>query len=363
MSPARQPARPPARPANLAAFAAKMAASYKEKVSNGPPGVIVPTGSVAIDWLLRVGGVQTGRVFELLGPKDSAKSSLAISIMIQHLLMFPDRGVCYINMENTFAPKRATLMGLDCSDAAIASGRWTPLTPDHSEDVSDMARDAIDSGLVSCLVVDSVGAMESKRVLEKEADKAADDTLRNSKIITQLTKALSTKARQNKTTVVLVNQPRAPVGSMGPDVSAGPKAMQHSTTVKIEMRPKLGEDDRRMLRLEGEFDDMLVSHKVACRASRMKNGLPGRVQEPFVNRIATAEYGPPGFDDADSYLTLGTRLDIIRQGGSHYAFPDGQKVNGRIAAATYLRKNPDAVKAIREQINFDVPTDPLEDED
>lgn len=355
---------PPAKPRSLAEFAVKMQGRYKEKISNGGPVVVVPTGVLALDWALRIGGAQLGRVYEFLGPKDSGKSSAAISILAQHQLMFPSRGVGYINMEGTFAPSRAALMGLDCSKAAKNAGRWFPMLPDHSEDVSDMALDLIRDGFVSCIAIDSIGAMESDRVLQKEAEKAADNVGRNAKIITQLTKALSTEARNQKCTVILVNQPRANIGTLGGgDISAGPKAMQHSTTVKIDMRPKLGDDDIRKLKLEDEFDELIVSHKAILKASRMKNGLPGRVVEPFLNRVATEEYGPPGFDDADYHLTIGNRLDIITVGGSYYTFPDGKKVQGRIAAAKYLRANPDARKAIRERINFDVPTDPMEDED
>jgi RecA/RadA recombinase len=346
----------------LEAFAARMAGKYgPEKISNGPPAIIVPTSSVYIDWALRVGGLQLGRVYEILGPKDSAKSTLGIGAMIQHLLMFENRGVGYVNLEGTFDPKRSTAMGLDCSKAAKKAGRWFPMLADTSEEASDMSRDLIASGLVSCIVIDSIGAMESKRVLDKTAEKAADDGRRNASVITKLTKALSTGARNNQCTVILINQPRANQTGMGGDVSAGPKAMQHSTTAKIEMRPQLGEEDTRKIKADGDPTPELVSHKVVARVSRMKNGLAGRVAEPWVNRVASVPYGPPGWDDADSYLTIGTRENIIKLGGSYYTFPDGERVNGRLAAAAYLRANPDACKAIRAEIRFDAPTDPAEE--
>lgn len=346
----------------LATFAGKMSTKYgREKITNGPPPVIVSTGSVAMDRALRIGGYQLGRVYEVLGPKDSGKSTLGIAGMVSFAEAFPDRGYCYINMENTFDPARSTAMGLDCSAAAMRSGRWAPMMPEHSEDVSDMARDYCGSGLYSIIVVDSIGAMESDRVLGKDAAKAADAVGRNAKIITQMTKALSTMARLNNCTIVLINQPRANIGGFGGnDVSAGPKAMQHSTTAKIEMRGLGGEDDVRKLKLPGEEDLITVSIRTRMRVTRMKNGLPGRVAESFVNRVATAEFGPPGFDVADEYITVGVREKVISLGGAWYTLPDGSRFQGRDKLARHLRENPDARKAIRGAIVFDTPTDILE---
>jgi recombination protein RecA len=347
---------------SLADFAGKMTSKYGDvKISNGPPPVIVSTGSLALDWALRVGGFQLGRVYEILGPKDSGKSTLGIAAMIEYLARFEDRGACYINMENTFDPERATAMGLDCSPAAISAGRWAPLLPEDSEEVATMARDYCMSGLYSIITVDSIGAMESSRVLmAKDAEKGADAVGRNAKVITQMTKVLSTHARLNECTILLINQPRANIGGFGGDISAGPKAMQHSTTAKIEMKALGAEGDVRKLKLPGETEDLAVSIKTRARVSRLKTGVAGRVAEVYVNRTATEEYGAPGFDTADEYLTLGVREKIIKLGGSHYTFPDGQRANGRAAAMAHLRANPDARKAIRAEIPFETPTDPAE---
>lgn len=352
---------------SLSDFAAKMTGKYGDvKISNGPPPVIVSTGSLALDWALRVGGFQVGRIYEILGPKDSGKSTLGIAAMIEYLKTFGDRGACYLNMESTFDPWRATAMGLDCSGAAIKSGRWAPLLPQDSEEVSTMARDYCTSGMYSIIVVDSIGAMESSRVLlAKDAEKGADAVGRNAKVITQMTKVLSTHARLNQCTVLLINQPRANIGGFGGDISAGPKAMQHSTTAKIEMKALGSREggDIRSLKLPGEPVEVDVSIRTRMRVTRMKNGIPGRVGESFVNRVATAEYGAPGFDTADEHLTLGVRERIIRLGGAWYTFPDGERANGKAAAQAYLRANPDACKAIRAEIPFDTPTDPAEGDD
>jgi hypothetical protein len=124
-----------------------------------------------------------------------------------------------------------------------------------------------------------------------------------------------------------------------------------------------GEDNVRKLKLPGDYEPQVVSVKSRIRVPRMKNGLPGRVVESYVNKITTKEYGPAGIDIADEYITLATRAKLVKQGGSYYTMPDGHRVNGRIAFARYIRENPDARKALREALTFDAPIEPLEEDD
>lgn len=350
---------------NLSAAALKLREKYgRERTTQRREHVIVPTGSLALDWALRVGGFELGKVYEIMGAKDAGKSTLGISAMVQHQLMFPGRGVAYVDMEDTFDEDRAAAMGLACSEDDEEAGRWFHAYAEHSEHVSDMSRDLMVGGFYSVIVVDSIGAMESDRTLGKKAEDAADQVGRNAKIITQMNKALATLARINRCTVLLVNQPRAAVGSMVPgDVSAGPKHMQHVTTSKLEMRALGGADDVRLLRLPGELEDLKVSIKTRINIPRLKNGLPGRVAEVYVNRVGTDQYGPPGFDVADEALSLGTRLKVIKLGGSFYTFPDEKRFNGKAAALAYLREDPAVVKMIRDAVLFDKPTEYIDEEE
>ncbi|MCW2929897.1 MAG: recA [Actinomycetia bacterium] len=339
----------------LSSFAEAQAKKYgEERTRNRYPPVIVPTGSWALDWALRYGGWRRGQVYEILGNKDAGKSTLALASLIQHRLMFPDLGVGYVGMENTFDPVRARRMGLDCSDRAKAEGAWAPRLPDHSEDVSDMTRDLVNSGYMSCVVVDSVGAMDSDKIMGKSAEDAAKQVGINAKIISQMTKALATFARNNQCTLILINQPRAPIGTMSmQDQSSGPKLLQHATTSKIVMRPLGGDEDVRKLQLDGEDEPLKVSIKSRALVERLKDGLPGRVAEFYVNRVGTPEYGPPGIDNADECISLGVRQKAIEQKGGWYVLPDGTQVQGRIKLATAIRERPELQKMIRAAIPFE----------
>jgi recombination protein RecA len=359
--PAKPKAVMPASTLTLGAFAAKMQGHYGDKISNSPPPEIVPTGSLALDRALRVGGWQAGRVYEILGAKDSAKTTLMIASMVSFANRYPDRGYCYVNMENTLDPDRATAMGLDVSDGALKSGRWAQLFPTDSEDASNLAGEYCQSGLYSVIVVDSVGAMESRRVLAKAAEE--DTVMANAKVITQMNKKLSTLARLRNCTVLLVNQPRATPSSFGGDVSAGPKHMQHVTTAKIVMR-SLGdpETDIRKLTLPGDDEPVIVSQQFAAKVERMKNGVSGLTAKFFANKTATAEFGPPGIDAAGEYLDVGVRENVIKLGGGWYTFPDGHREQGRPAAGRYIRETPEAGAAIRAAMHFDTPVDDLEND-
>jgi recombination protein RecA len=341
-----------------------MISRYGEKrVANKADAVIIPTGSFNLDRALRVGGWQEGRVYEIVGPKDSGKSSLVIASMVSFLAQFPDRGAAYVNIENTFDPERATEMGLDCSKEAIASGRWAPLLPANSEEASDLARDYCASGFYSVIVVDSIGGMESQRVLDKSA---SEDTMgKNAQVITKMTKHLSTLARLNKCTVLLVNQQRANFSQYGGPQSAGPLAMQYSTTAKItmSMRSSAEGGDIRKLKLPGDDEPVAVSQRHVAKVDRMKNGLAGRSAQIFINKVSTGQYGPAGIDLADEYLTVGAAQKIIKLAGSHYTFPDGGRANGQAKGALYLREHPEVMKEIREAVDFEAPVDELEGAD
>lgn len=365
MSPAAAKKKRPSLPAarSLAQFSLAMGARYgEERIADELPAVIVPTGSAGLDKALRVGGWQLGRVYEIVGPPDSGKTTLMIASMVSFRRMFPDRAVCYINMEGTFSARRALAMGLDCSKEAKAAGTWLPLLPEHSEDVSDMARDVVQSGFASVVVVDSIGAMESKKVLfERDAE---EDTMgKNAGIITKMNKALATLARMKQCTVLLVNQPRANYSGYGGDISAGPKHMRHVTTAKVDMSGRGGEEDVRKIKYADDESPTVISHAVVARVTRAKNAVSGGSAKFYVNKEETDDFGPAGIDWADEYLTLGHRAGAVKIGGAWYTFPDGTKANGKIAAGRHLREHPETLEAVRASLGFEAPLPELPEGD
>jgi recombination protein RecA len=332
----------------LAAHAAKMQQAWGDRAVTAVPDKrqVIPTGSLQVDWVLR-GGWPVGRIVELLGPPDTGKSTLALSSLREAQAMFPDRGVCYVDMEGTFDYDWAAGLGLQCSDDDIRAGRWLHMYPRNSEEASDMAREQAATGLFSMITLDSVGGMESKKAFDKEAEK--DTVGKNAQVITRMVKHLASLTRQYQIATLLINQPRAVISSMGlPDQSAGPKAMQHQTSVKLQMS-KGGEAPRK-LKIEDGEDPETVSVQVKARLTRSKVTPVGRNAEFWINNRPTQEYGPPGIFAADEYATLGLRAGVIAQGSSWYTFPDGRKVQGRNEIGPFLQSRPALMAALREEI-------------
>jgi RecA/RadA recombinase len=187
--------------------------------------------------------------------------------------------------------------------------------------------------------------MESKKAFAKEAGE--DIIGKNAQVITRMSKALASLTRQNECSIILINQPRAPVSGGYSDLSAGPRALQHATTAKITMRLIGGADGTRKMKF-GDSEEP-VSKQVRAIVERLKYGTEGRRAEFWFNVQETAEYGPVGVNAADEYATMGIRYGVIaREGkGSWYVVPGADKVNGQPAVRKLLLARPELLEAVR----------------
>jgi hypothetical protein len=138
-------------------------------------------------------------------------------------------------------------------------------------------------------------------------------------------------------------------------VSAGPKAMQHATTAKIEMSQVYAEGSQRKSRFWGEEE--VVGNMSRARVTRLKKGARSRVAEFFIMTQVTDEFGGVGIDSADEYLHLGLKVSAIKQeAGGYYTVPGvAGRIHGKEEVLKALRANPDVLKAVRAEIPFDIP--------
>jgi recombination protein RecA len=331
----------------LAAFQEQMTREFGEDRTGPSPrkADIISTGSLTLDMALGEGGLRTGRIYEFLGPPDSGKSSVVINTLSEHQARYPKRAACYVDMEGTFDDDWAEANGL-----SLARDRFEHLYPGDSEDASDMARKYCRSGHYSIVAVDSIGGMESRRNLAKDAIDPLPGA--NAQVITRMVKHLASLARQNSVTIVLVNQPRAVIGSAGmPDQPAGPKAMQHATTTRVRFRRAPGSKDAPSvvtMRIEGDSID--VSRKFKATVDRTKLGATGRSAEFWINSLATPDYGPLGINRIDEYVSAGISRGVIAQEGSWYTVPGAPRVQGRNKVVAQLRESPALMEAIRREL-------------
>lgn len=304
---------------------------------------VISTGSLTLDYATRVGGIVRGRTHEIVGPEGVGKTTLTINAMVEAQRAYPDLAVGYIDMEQTFDYDWAENLGLDTSKE-----RWFHIYPDDSEDVSDQLRMLCRTDLFSIVAVDSIGGMESKKALSREAEDV--DMGNNAKVITRMVKNVAVLAARHNVGIIFINQLRANLSGMGQDISAGPKALRYNTTMKIDMRQASGDRDQVMveMKFDGEPDPIQIGVKIKCKVVRNKVGPKGYVGEFWIFNHDTDEYGPIGIDRVDEAVSIGVRLGIISQGGGgQYTLPDGRKVRGKAALVDLLREELDVVDSIR----------------
>lgn len=307
------------------------------------PYDVVSTGSLTLDQALGVGGWVRGRLHEIVGPKGVAKTALVTTGMAEHQRRFPDLLVGYIDMEQTLDQDFAQRLGLDFSP-----DRFTWLQPDDAEDVSDMLTDLSTSGLYSCIVIDSIGSMESRQAYDKRADEAVVG--RAAQVITRMVKRAASVARQHNITVLLVNQLRANLANpKGGDRAAGPKILEYQTTTQVRMRRAGGTAESRATVKMGE-DDVEVTRKIIAKVERSKVSVQGRSGSFWFANHATDEYGPIGVDRAREAVMLADRHGLFERSGNWRILADGTKLNGEAAVTAYLRENPVLLGQIREDV-------------
>lgn len=342
----------PPRPTELAKFRDALVSTYGDRVAprrdEAVPYEVLSTGSLTVDYALRIGGLVKGREHEIVGAPDSAKTTLVICAMAWAQRKYPRKAVGYIDMEGTFDDAWAIRNGLNIG------GDFDHLYADDSENASDTMRKLVRSGLYSLVVIDSIGAMESRTNLDKPADKTKPGD--NAQVISRMVKHLGSLSRTTGTTVILVNQLRANYGGMGGDVSAGPKPMQHATTTRIAMTS--GREEPVKMVFEVGQPAETVSRQFKARVTRSKAVPVDRIGEFWVNNRDTAEYGPAGINVIDEYVSVGIRTGAIEQdGGGNYTLPPAKpggdrspKIKGRGKLVELLRSQPELCEIVRKHI-------------
>lgn len=335
---------------SLGAFRDKMIKKYGDAVSRNESVVkysVIPTGSLSLDLALRTGGWVTKRMHEIVGVEGVGKTSLVIASMVEAQRKYPDRAVGYIDVEQTFDWDWARELGLDTS-----ADRFYHQYADDSEDVADVFNAAARTGFFSLITVDSIGGMESRQAMDKEA--AAISVGRNAQVITRMVKQCAVNCRKYDVTALLVNQLRANIGNpQGQDISAGPKGFKYSTTTRVLLARASGDDAFIKYTLPGDTDDVIIGRKIRARVTRSKVSVEGKSAEFYFFNADTPEYGPIGIDQADEGASIGLYTEFIDQRGAWYYFanPEGQevKINGRTALLSHLRSSPDDLAWVREQ--------------
>jgi len=288
------------------------------------PVEVIPTGSIALDVALGLGGLPRGRIVEIYGPESSGKTTLAL-----HALANAQKGggiAAFIDAEHALDPDYAKKLGVD-TDALLVS------QPDTGEQALEIADMLIRSGAIDVIVIDSVAALVPKAEIEGEMGDSHVGL--QARLMSQALRKITGALSQTKTTAIFINQLREKVGVMfgSPETTSGGKALKFYASVRLDIR--------RIETLKEGTD--AVGNRTRVKVVKNKMSPPFKVAEFDII------YGT-GISREGSLIDLGVEQGIVRKSGAWYTYNGDQLGQGKENARSFLRENPDLANEIEKQI-------------
>ena len=287
----------------------------------------IPTGSLALDLALGIGGVPRGRIIEIYGPESSGKTTLALHVLAQAQKMGGE--VAFVDAEHALDPTYARALGVKIEDMLISQ-------PDTGEQALEITEALVRSGAIDVVVVDSVAALVPRAEIEGEMGDSFVGL--HARLMSQALRKLTGIIAKTNTVVIFINQLREKVGIMygNPEVTTGGRALKFYASVRIDVR-----------RIEAlKNGSEIVGNRT--RAKVVKN----KVAPPFREAEFDIMYGE-GISKLGEMLDLGVKLDLVQKSGSWFNMGEVRLGQGRDAAKQYLRDHPDEADALEANIRRD----------
>ena len=284
----------------------------------------IPTGSLALDFALGIGGIPRGRITEIYGAESSGKSTLA-----QHIIASAQKQggvVAYIDVEHALDPTYATHCGINIDDLLISQ-------PDNAEQALDITEALVRSSAVDAIVVDSVAALVPKA--EIEGNMGDMHVGLQARLMSQALRKLTGTTNRSNTAVIFINQIREKVGVLfgSPEVTPGGRALKFHSSVRIDLRRtetiKQGAD----------------SVGIHVRARVVKN----KVAPPFRGAEFDIMFGD-GISHESDLLDIGAQEGLVKRAGASYTYGDVRLGQGRENAKAFLRDNADIAMMLEQEI-------------
>jgi len=301
---------------------------------------VIPTGSLALDAALGVGGVPRGRIVEIFGPESSGKTTLATHIAAEAQKM---GGKCaFIDAEHAFDPNYAEQLGVDIDELLISQ-------PDTGEQALNIADTLVRSGALDVIAIDSVSALVPQA--ELEGDMGDTHVGLQARLMSQALRKLAGTINRTKTVLIFINQIRMKIGVMfgNPETTSGGRALKFYSSVRLDIRRigavKDGKD--------------VVGNRTRVKVKKNK------VAPPFQEAEFDIIYGE-GISSLGELIDLGTEHDILEKRGSWYSYGDETIAQGREATKEWLKEHPEAREEIKTEIRRELgmlDEDEVEDEE
>lgn len=284
----------------------------------------IPTGSLALDAALGIGGVPKGRIIEIYGPESSGKTTLALHILAEA----QKRGgeVAFVDAEHALDPVYASALGVDTENLLVSQ-------PDTGEQALEITDALVRSGAVDAVVVDSVAALVPKQEIEGEMG----DTFvgLQARLMSQALRKLAGTISKTNCVVIFINQLRMKIGVMygNPETTTGGNALKFYASVRLDVR-----------RVESiKEDGNVVGNKT--RVKVVKN----KVAPPFREAIFDIMYGQ-GISKWGELVDLAVQMEIIQKSGSWFSMGDERIGQGKDSVKTFLLANPEIAERVEAEV-------------
>lgn len=284
----------------------------------------VPTGSVALDIALGVGGLPRGRVAEIYGPEASGKTTLALHIIAE--AQKKGGTAAFVDAEHAMDPARAELIGVNLDELLISQ-------PDTGEQALEIVETLVRSGAVDVIAIDSVAALTPRAEIEGEMGDAMIGV--QARLMSQALRKLTAAISKSKTIVIFTNQIRHKIGVMfgNPETTPGGLALKFYSSVRIDLR-KIGAIK------DGEI---VIGSRHRARVVKNKVAPPFRTAEFDIMNVG-------GITQSGNLVDVAVEFGIIEKSGAFFRYGKTMIGQGREAAKAYLEEHPQVAKKIEKEI-------------
>ncbi|WP_404459318.1 recombinase RecA [Oceanobacillus kapialis] len=299
----------------------------------------IPSGSLALDVALGIGGYPRGRVIEIYGPESSGKTTVAL-----HAIAEAQRKggqAAFIDAEHALDPIYARALGVNIDELLLSQ-------PDTGEQALEIAEALVRSGAVDIVVVDSVAALVPKAEIEGEMGDSHVGL--QARLMSQALRKLSGAINKSKTTAIFINQIREKVGVMfgNPETTPGGRALKFYSSVRLEVR---------------RAETLKQGNDIMGNKARIKV-VKNKVAPPFKQAEVDIMYGE-GISKEGEILDIGSDLDIVLKSGAWYSYNEERLGQGRENAKQFLKENPEVMAEIHDavRLHYKLDEEPEEEEE
>ena len=284
----------------------------------------IPTGSLALDAALGIGGVPKGRIIEIYGPESSGKTTLALHILAEAQKMGGE--VAFVDAEHALDPVYAAALGVNTDDMLVSQ-------PDTGEQALEITDALVRSGAVDAVVVDSVAALVPKQEIEGEMG----DTFvgLQARLMSQALRKLAGTIAKTNCVVIFINQLRMKIGVMygNPETTTGGNALKFYSSVRLDVR---------------RVESIKEGGNVIGNKTRVKV-VKNKVAPPFREAYFDIMYGE-GISKWGELVDLAVQMEIIQKSGSWFSMGDERIGQGKDSVKAFLQENPEIAEQVEAQV-------------